>query len=565
VSGQKSLRKSIKKSVKNVLLNAYHAIFDEDSEPEPNTLPPPPPQPPQAPLRSVPSTVNLSLGEDAVKAIVEQIFRFARRHSPERGRSPSHQDTKRQRLEESEERDEHPEDGDVPWGQAEDSEDGDQDGEWMEDGHGTTRKALIFAPTFDPEESPTPPPELTPLEERIRRAAELLDVLSGWDGWPDGPAEWFLSKTRWLAMDRLQGHWAYQGRSTRIGSKDAQNPADGRLYIRRCQGVFVCSQEGCTSFVRRPQTTKQGRAGQNASLVCEARDGLDNMCGAPMQRVECGAELHIREYGGDGRIYIQHFDYHEHPRHNEKLHLLPEERESVKTIILPNLKLGPRALATGAPGRDPLYKISTILLNPDRVGYEKRKLKKGELAGYTGALERDMAELEAEYPNAIVFEDLEGLGVVCVQTDFMRKSSASALTGERASRDDPVYGSVTDAAHKYWKEKNSILILSTRYVDHLRSWIPVLATYARGQSEAYFHIHFLMLMKGVYEYAMEMKLGEAQDEWFAIVSLSCTTVAVRRKLTFITLVCTDCRFQPGREERLCVRFCQISTNSPRIN
>lgn len=68
---------------------------------------------------------------------------------------------------------------------------------------------------------------------------------------------------------------------------------------------------------------------------------------------------------------------------------------------------------------------------------------------------------------------------------------------EAGAFEGPLQGIVSDAAHKFWKPKDAILIVSSTYCAATNSWMPVLESYSQGQSRDHYATHFFVLFEGI--------------------------------------------------------------------
>lgn len=66
---------------------------------------------------------------------------------------------------------------------------------------------------------------------------------------------------------------------------------------------------------------------------------------------------------------------------------------------------------------------------------------------------------------------------------------------------DKVNGLVNDAAHGWWKNRTSLLMVSSTYCPVLHCWVPGVLSYTNGSTERHFAHHFLALMMSIAEEA----------------------------------------------------------------
>ncbi|OBZ71233.1 hypothetical protein A0H81_08564 [Grifola frondosa] len=82
--------------------------------------------------------------------------------------------------------------------------------------------------------------------------------------------------------------------------------------------------------------------------------------------------------------------------------------------------------------------------------------------------------------------------------------------------DGAVNGLVSDAAHGFWLERNSLLIVTSCYAPSLNRWIPGLFTYSNGASALHFEHHFYALFESIAKEASNRGL-EVSDTMFSDV------------------------------------------------
>lgn len=73
----------------------------------------------------------------------------------------------------------------------------------------------------------------------------------------------------------------------------------------------------------------------------------------------------------------------------------------------------------------------------------------------------------------------------------------SQLVKDSSQAEGSVNGIVSDAAHGYWRERASLLIVSSSYSVDLHAWIPALLSYSNGATHEHFRLHFLTLFQSI--------------------------------------------------------------------
>ncbi|KAJ7067608.1 hypothetical protein C8F01DRAFT_1342824 [Mycena amicta] len=300
----------------------------------------------------------------------------------------------------------------------------------------------------------------------------------GWDHWPDGP--WSHTYQREMGAEfAFRVHWAFETRGARgpSGSPTAARWQDGKCTERRCLGHIACTNTPECVYVGRPKTRAAMRRAQE-------EQGCPN-CGKGVTLVPCSVVSRYWIFAGGA-----HYDNGDGP---------------VK------LMTGPQR--AGGPGPS-VIKISTLLMNPRRVAFEKRKALEPEIVTtkddhFYPALQ----QLREEHPDWTVDVHWTSTArVICLQSPFMRRSCVRDLVDDEA-----LNGIVTDAAHKFFKGPNSILIASSVF-EHkfLRCYVPVVLSFSDGGTALHYSFHFRRLFQGIAEQC-EAEGIPVTDELFANV------------------------------------------------
>ncbi|KAJ7091038.1 hypothetical protein C8R44DRAFT_585422, partial [Mycena epipterygia] len=299
-----------------------------------------------------------------------------------------------------------------------------------------------------------------------------------WNGWPDGNFKALFSIAFAEQTDNLAVHWACQPLGGRGGTAQAENWQDGKPTRRKCLGSIECESDACNIVVR-PQTRVAGIQKQ-----------LDKpcACGAQLAHHPCDvvSTLHTFKSG----IYYQNGGSHNHSR--------------------PTLVVGRPGV--NGPG-DSVAVISPLLVNAERVKYERRKVLKGP-GGHGGDnFLKEFAKFEASNPGFIRTSQLGLVSIIVLQTSFMAARLAKSISIDA----EAVSGIVSDAAHGFWKERNSLLIVSSTYEPvHLDCWVPGLISYSNGGTAEHYRIHFFELFQSIAE-EYDVHDIELTDDAFANV------------------------------------------------
>ncbi|KAF8956267.1 hypothetical protein BDZ97DRAFT_1763938 [Flammula alnicola] len=347
---------------------------------------------------------------------------------------------------------------------------------------------LPVAPTPNPSIVPTPQAHL-PVVPVPRNDSPME-----WDGWPDGQFERDFTFPEAKATANLKCHWAVRvNGGDRKGDEHAESWQNGKRVTRRCLGILECDNQDCEVSVR-PQTSPQG-------IDAQLR-----------KRCQCGAQLYHRKcdirallWTWQGGIHYVNEGHHAHRRPAHILHILPNERIRFETIVKNHPQVGPLGLIVGVPGIDgpgeSIADISDVFLNADRVSKERQKLKHGDPGG--DDVLAAFAKFEQDHLGFVIYSIIGQVTVVCVQSSFMR----SQLVKERLL-DGPINGMVNDGAHKFWRQHNCILMVTSTYCPSLFCWVPGVLSYTNGSSAQHFRYHFLAVFQSI--------VREAEDRFVAI-------------------------------------------------
>ncbi|KAJ7884708.1 hypothetical protein B0H13DRAFT_2537126 [Mycena leptocephala] len=306
-----------------------------------------------------------------------------------------------------------------------------------------------------------------------------------WDGWPDGDFSRIFPLEFVEAHDNLRVHWACETLGGSGGSAQAETWADGKVTRRRCQGIIECTSRACNIIVR-PQTRAKGITKQ-LSQPCS--------CGEDLVHYPCNviSTLHTFKDG----VHYRNGGFHAHARPTVRLHMSRKERDDFGKIVEQNPAAGPIKLLVGRPGidgpADSVADITPVLLNVERIRYERRKVLKG-VRGHGGDnFIKAFAKFEENHPEFIREAQFGEVTVIVMQTPFMAAKLVKATIDAEA-----VNGIVSDAAHRVWREANSLLIVSSTYEPaRLKCWIPGIMSYANGGTAEHYRIHFFHLFDGM--------------------------------------------------------------------
>ncbi|KAJ7771904.1 hypothetical protein B0H14DRAFT_2402183, partial [Mycena olivaceomarginata] len=305
-----------------------------------------------------------------------------------------------------------------------------------------------------------------------------------WDGWPDGDFFSALFSMSFVEKhDNLHVHWATQILGGRAGDTDAAVWKDGKLTRRQCQGIIQCESVDC-SVVTCPQTRKAGVENQLSKLC---------ICGSRLVHLACKVRSTLHTFSGG--VYYQNGGTHNHPR-------------PLKLVVGRPTASGPAQSVT---------KISPLLVNADRVKYERQKVLRGS-GGHGGDhFLSEFAKIEASNPNFIRSSQFGLVSVIVMQTPFL----ASRLIKAVSIDTEAVNGIVSDAAHGFWADRNSILIISSTYEPvYLQCWVPGLISYSNGGTAEHYRIHFFQLFLSMAEESRQRAIELIDDMLANVVDFS---------------------------------------------
>ncbi|KAJ7239613.1 hypothetical protein B0H12DRAFT_970817, partial [Mycena haematopus] len=286
-----------------------------------------------------------------------------------------------------------------------------------------------------------------------------------WDPWPDGSWETTFSR-EFFEECQFAVHWACEvrgGKKNTVGSLRAETKNDGVHTLRVCLGIMQCTNPHC-DVITRPQTKNAGRKKQ---LVAGCT------CGSSLQHHTCN-------------IRIEYW----HPR------------------------MGPAQLLAGRPTIDgpglSVADISSVLLNPQRIQYERRKIFNPDNKVHQRFFPK-LERFKEKHPDwTIGVHWMDSINVIVLQSPWQRRIGLKDKI-----RTEAVNGIVSDACHDYFAGHNQLLFLSSTFEPtHLKSWVPILMTYSNGATAVHYRIHFLYLFRGLAEECGKAD-REVRDDLFA--------------------------------------------------
>ncbi|CAA7271430.1 unnamed protein product [Cyclocybe aegerita] len=321
-----------------------------------------------------------------------------------------------------------------------------------------------------------------------------------WDGWPDDVLKKDFSFDEVERLDDLQVHWATKTNGTRLGDIFALTWEGGKKSVRKCLGIIECDNPDCRIIIR-PRTHPKPLQAQ-LQQSCK--------CGAVLYHERCSVHETLWKWA-EG-IHWTNSGAHKHPRPTHMLHLSGEEKNRFQDLVQAHPTVGPLGLIVGVPGINgpgkSVTEISDIFWNADRVSKERSKIKQGADVGGDGFIAA-FKKLEEDHPEFVVSSTFGIVTVVSLQTPFMR-----SLLVRDTTLEEPVNGTVNDATHGWWSERNALLIVTSVYDVKTQSWSPSLFSYSNGARTLHFKYHFVALFQGIAEEADSRGI-DIEDRLFA--------------------------------------------------
>ncbi|KIM38444.1 hypothetical protein M413DRAFT_12871 [Hebeloma cylindrosporum] len=302
---------------------------------------------------------------------------------------------------------------------------------------------------------PCPPPNNhLPPETKVLGPNPQSIGQGPWDGWPDGRFHRDFTLDEYKQADNLKIHWANRAiGGDRTGDEHALTWEKGKKATRRCLGVITCNNDNCIVVIRPKTTPKAIHEQLNQPCVCTAKVHLQR------------CEVRSFSYKWSNGVHFYNDGVHAHHRPGRVLHLLNDERERFESLVKAHPNTGPLGLIVGVPGLtgpgESVADISDVFLNADRVSKERQKIKHSTDSGGDSFIAA-FAKFTEEYPGFVIYSTLGKVTVISVQTKFMQ----STLFKE-SQLDGPVNGTVNDAAHGWWKERNSLLMITSAHWESL--------------------------------------------------------------------------------------------------
>ncbi|KXN89732.1 hypothetical protein AN958_05272 [Leucoagaricus sp. SymC.cos] len=304
-----------------------------------------------------------------------------------------------------------------------------------------------------------------------------------WDGFPDGKISRNFTMEQQGKGQKIYFNWAHRTDGRRTGDPNATEWKNGRQSIKTCLGILTCGNPDCKIIAR---------VGTKDHVL---QKQLEKPC----------------RWG----IWFYQNETHGHDRPSHELHVSPEGVAKFVKLILQHPEAGPRRLQVGIRHLDgnveSVTDYSNVYHNVSRVSKDRREI----IGQYTNEggdpFFKGMRSFSSANPGFIVGSQLGEANIICFQTPFMRRQLL-----HDGIETAPLNGIVSDAAHKWWKDFNSVLIVSSVYCVTLGRWVPGLISFADGTKTDHFYFHFLVMMRSMSAEASERGIL-IDDELFANV------------------------------------------------
>ncbi|KAF9258977.1 hypothetical protein L218DRAFT_947980, partial [Marasmius fiardii PR-910] len=138
---------------------------------------------------------------------------------------------------------------------------------------------------------------------------------------------------------------------------------------------------------------------------------------------------------------------------------------------------------------------------------------------------------------------LNGIAVVSCQTQFMLDRPVESTRSRSWKKG--LSGLVSDAAHGWFKEKNSLLVTTSIFPPLLKSWAPEIYSYVNGATAIHYEYHFYAMMCTLRKMKEEQ---QTKDKHFAGV-MDFSDAECRGFINvFVRFFLEDCHNSRTREE-----------------
>jgi hypothetical protein len=353
----------------------------------------------------------------------------------------------------------------------------------------------------------------------------LVELLEGgfWNGWPCGPFAIDLDHATFMKHGELGVQWAVRNCQGSNGKKNrcnvyADSIAGGKESYRKCFGVLKCTSAAC-HIITRPKVSALEK--QLTTETC--------FCGARLLHFDCGSKSFLIEWGQKGAdITTRRYRYingepHNHSRIPYVVHMTKQEEEDSHKHIGNNMEKTALEMYEGGNSLDgPTPRVPALAqaaLNPDSWRYRVGTARKGAKSeNGSWFINRFHGWIKNHADEVRIRINTVGQADVCViafHSNWMRDQLLPKQ--ELVEQPLPLEGMLTDGAHKYWSDPNSILITTTTFCPGIDRWVPCMFSLADGATAEHYKYHFTAVIESIVEAAQEYA-RPITDDMFALVS-----------------------------------------------
>ena len=256
------------------------------------------------------------------------------------------------------------------------------------------------------------------------------------------------------------------------------------------------------------------------------------MCRSTLLHRPCDVRAILHTWSGG--VHYENQGVHAHERPPRVLHIDEDQRVQFERLVKVNPKTGPLGCLVGVAGpegnTESAADISDAFLNPHHIGMERRKIKRGVDSGANGDPSlAAIAEFDRQNPDFITRSQFGLVTVISCQTSWMASQFIKNYI-----EDEPINGSVNDAAHGWWSTPSSVLMTTSIYSPILSYWVPGMYSYSNGSSAEHWKCHFRAVMDGIAGRCREDDI-KLTDEFFAGVS-ACQLATRNETYFFISTI-----------------------------
>ncbi|KAF7371599.1 hypothetical protein MVEN_00015300 [Mycena venus] len=156
--------------------------------------------------------------------------------------------------------------------------------------------------------------------------------------------------------------------------------------------------------------------------------------------------------------------------------------------------------------------------------YERRKILNGSRHRAGDNFFKAFAHFEEKHPDLIREAQFGDVSIVVMQTPFMVSKLVKSTIDDEA-----VNGIVSDAAHRVWQERNSLLIVSSTFEpSRLKCWVHGIMSYANSGTGEHYRIHFFHMMDSMADECDSRNIPVTDDLFANVGDYTIYSVAQRK-------------------------------------